>query len=298
MTLRAGSRLEICRDVAGELAKNVAMGIPAVRRWRLRKPRAGAVFTGRQDELERYAFQSVRLLQAHVGSLAGLHVAEVGAGDYLTSGFSLLAAGAATYTVIDRFPGDYFGEQGRNWYRGIRSGWETAFPDIPWPADLDAGRFPDGYGSRLDLVALPIEQVTAERKFDVVCSFQVGEHVSSLPAFAAMTARLLAPGGIAVHRVDFGAHDCWTQYRDPLTFLRIPDWLWRATGSNRGTPNRLRYPAFVEAFAAAGLAVATHDIEHARIENVDVGRLPSRLRRIPIEELAVCSATFVLRATG
>jgi hypothetical protein len=295
MTPREGSCLEICRDVARELAKNVAMGIPAVRRCRLRRPRAGAVFTGRQEELERYAFQSVRLLQAHVGSLAGLHIAEVGAGDYLTSGFSLLAAGAATYTVIDRFPGDYFGEQGRNWYRGIRSGWETGFPDIPWPTDLDAGRFPEGYGSRLDLVAMPIEQVTAERKFEIVCSFQVGEHVSSLPAFAAMTARLLAPGGIAVHRVDFGPHDCWTQYRDPLTFLRIPAWLWRATGSNRGTPNRQRYPAFVEAFAAAGLSVATHDVEYAPIDQVNVERLPRRLRQMPIEDLAVCAATFVLK---
>ena len=81
----------------------------------------------------------------------------------------------------------------------------------------------------------------------------MGEHVSDVEQFARLTADLLAPGGMAIHRVDFGPHDCWPDYPDPLTFLRFPPQVWAAMGSNRGTPNRLRHHEFLRAFAVAGL---------------------------------------------
>jgi hypothetical protein len=53
---------------------------------------------------------------------------------------------------------------------------------------------------------------------------------------------LLKPKGIMVHRVDYGPHDVWRSYPDS-TFLRIPEALWQAMGSNRGYPNRVRHEA-------------------------------------------------------
>ena len=68
----------------------------------------------------------------------------------------------------------------------------------------------------------------------MICSFQVGEHITDIDAFARTNMELLEkPGGVALHRVDFGPHDCWYSYDDPMTFLRFSDGAWRLTGSNR-----------------------------------------------------------------
>ena len=116
--------------------------------------------------------------------------------------------------------------------------------------------------------------------------------MSDVGAFAETTARLLAPGGMATHRVDFGLHDCWVQYRDPLTFLRFPDWLWHLMGSNRGTPNLKRHHAFLEAFAAAGLTCETTNREYFAAEQVDVGRLAAGFRSMPRESILVKTAVY------
>jgi len=98
--------LNFYKDFLKETAKNVLMGNAAVQKWRHKRPRAGAYFTGSNEELERYAFLGLNLLRKHVGDIKGKSICEIGAGDYLTSGLSMLAAGAARYAVIDRFPGD------------------------------------------------------------------------------------------------------------------------------------------------------------------------------------------------
>src|SRR4051812_10713991 len=90
-----------------QVAKNAAMGIPPLRRARLRRPRAGAAYAGDVRQLERYAFQALRLLRAHVGSVSDVRIVEFGPGDTLAAGFALLAAGARSYTALDRFVGDH-----------------------------------------------------------------------------------------------------------------------------------------------------------------------------------------------
>src|SRR4051812_10227048 len=107
------STARMTRDVAIELAKNAAMAVPLIRDWRLRRPRAAQAFDGSDKQLDRYAFDQVRhLLRLH-GPLHGLSIAEIGPGDYLTSGLAMLAAGAASYTAIERFAGDYRGPVAR-----------------------------------------------------------------------------------------------------------------------------------------------------------------------------------------
>ncbi len=101
--------LNVCKDFLKETAKNVLMGSAAFQKWRARRPRAGAYFTGSGEELDRYAFLGLNLLRKHVSNIKGKSVCEIGAGDYLTSGLSMLTAGASSYAVIDRFSGDYRG---------------------------------------------------------------------------------------------------------------------------------------------------------------------------------------------
>ena len=285
-------RRNLAADVGREIAKNLLMALPPVHAWRVRRARTIQGLQSDDGFLERHAFQAIRHLLAQLRSVKGLHIAEIGPGDALTSGLALLAAGAQSYTAIDRFPGPYGSDDAKRGYLALEAAWPNVFPELPWPSYLEARRFPGAYTDQVQTISRPIERVESPRRFDVVCSYQVAEHVSDVGAFAETTARLLAPGGMATHRVDFGPHDCWVQYRDPLTFLRFPDWLWHLMGSNRGTPNRKRHHAFLEAFAAAGLTCETRNLEYFAAEQVDVGRLAAGFRSMPRESILVKTAVY------
>jgi hypothetical protein len=275
-------------DVCVEVAKNAAMKVPALRERRLRRPRTSE-FAG-HGSLERYAFYPLRALSAASVPVAGRRVAEIGPGDHLASGLVLLAAGAASYTAIDRFPGDYSGRNAKRWYRAVRQAWPERWPNRAWPAEIEVERFPDGFPN-VRTIAAPIEQADPGERFDIVCSFQVGEHVSDIRAFAAKTRELIASGGVAVHRVDFGPHGPWRKYTDPLTFLRPPDWLWQLMGSERGIPNRHRAHEFTEAFVAAGLEV--RELEREPFDVVIRRNVARRFKDMPVDSLQVRAVTYL-----
>jgi SAM-dependent methyltransferase len=284
----------IARDVVRDALANAVMAIPRVRAWRLGRPRAGERFTGATKSLDRYAFQAVRGIEDVIGPIAGREIIEYGPGDTLSAGLALLAAGATTYTSLDRFVPDYCAPDAKTWYRGIRAGWGAAFPGRTWPDDLDPDRFPEGYADRVTILRDSIESVRGSERFDVVTSWQVGEHVLDIASFAQQTARHLRPDGVAVHRVDFGPHS-WGGYDDPLLFLRFPAALWRAMGSNRGVPNRVRHHEFMQAWADAGLDVECRDMNHFRSSEIAFEKLGRRFRAMPRESLLVRDVVYVCR---
>lgn len=288
--------INIYKDFLKETAKNVLMGSSAVQKWRLKRPRAGSYFTGSDTELERYAFSGLNYLIKYIGDIRGKSICEIGAGDYLTSGLSMLAAGASRYAVIDRFPGDYEGETAKKWYRGIEENWARTYPETPWASHLKAEDFPEKYADRLELIREGVETADTSSKFDIVCSFQVGEHISDINAFAEMHGRLLKnPDGVALHRVDFGPHDVWSRYRDPLTFLRFSDATWNLTGSNRGAPNRFRHHEFMAAFDRAGLAVEVVHTEDFDEKAIEFERLNPKFHKMPRESMLLGTAIYLLR---
>lgn len=288
--------LNIYKDFFKEAAKNVLMSSSAVQKWRLKRPRAGAYFTGSDAELDRYAFSSLDFLLKYVGDVRGKSICEIGAGDYLTSGLSMLAAGASRYAVMDRFPGDYTGEIAKKWYRGIEENWARTYPEIHWADDLKAADFPENYGDRLELIKEGIETAETNSRFDIVCSFQVGEHISDIDAFAELHQRLLKkPDGIGLHRVDFGPHDVWHSYRDPLTFLRFSDATWKMTGSNRGAPNRFRHHEFMAAFERANLKVEVVHSEDFDEKQIEFARLDPKFQKMPRESMLLGTAIYLLR---
>lgn len=271
------------------------MTVPVVRRLRLGRPRASVRFTGEDAELRRYAFQGVDTLRQLAGGPQGRSICEIGPGDFLTSGMAMLAAGATSYTAIDRFAGDYSRVEGKEWYAGIQAAWPRMYPDLPWPTWLDADRFPEGYPDRVTSSSMPIESIADMGTFDIVCSFQVGEHVSDIEEFAHSTATLLNSSGVAVHRIDFGPHGAWRAYQDPLTFLRVPEPLWHAMGSARGIPNRRRACEVEAAFRAAGLCVTLTEVERFSASAMDLTRLPARYRQMPLDSLLIHAVVLTAR---
>jgi len=106
---------------------------------------------------------------------------------------------------------------------------------------------------------------------------------------------LVEENGVALHRVDFGPHDSWFYYADPLTFLRFPEKLWSLTGSNRGTPNRFRHHEFMEAFERAGFEVDLVDVAYFDEKTIDFARLQPKFQKMSRESMLVGTAMYLLR---
>ncbi len=296
MTKSAAFSENKSRDILKEIAKNVLMGSNAVRKWRTTRPRAGAYFTGDDAELVRYAFSGLDILREYVGDLLGKRVLEIGAGDYLTSGLAILGAGARSYGVIDRFPGDYTGDTAKHWYQAIEENWERFYPAQQWAKNLRAGDFPENYKDLLELIPEEIEKAQTAAPYDIICSFQVGEHITDIDAFAEVHNRLLEKnGGVGIHRVDFGPHDCWLSYEDPLTFLQFSEKIWKMSGSNRGTPNRFRHHEFLAAFERANLHVEVPFTDSFDVNRINFNKLHSKFRDMPRDSLMVGAAIYILR---
>jgi hypothetical protein len=268
------------------------MGSSAFRRWRLKKPRT-AVGTEDVDLfLKNNAFTSLSLLMEYGGDPRGKSVCEIGAGDYLTSGLAVLGAGATRYGVIDRFPGDYFGDEAKRWYREIGSRWNKHCPDIEWNTAISAHGFPENCSEILELVGEPLETAKVANRYDIVCSFQVGEHVSDIDSFADVHNRVLNDDGFGLHRVDFGPHGPWFEYADPGTFLRFSDAVWDRTGSNRGVPNRKRHHEFLAAFEKAKLDVEILFLDNFDRSKMDLTRLNMKFRQMPLESVLTGTAIY------
>ncbi len=285
--------MAILVDVSKEVLKNAAMSVPFIRDRRLKKPRTSGVFADTDEALNRYALMPLRSLLENLGSVKGCNILEIGPGDHLASGLSMLAAGAKTYTALDRFPGDYQSRHAKDWYRGLKAAWERFFPDMPWSPSLTVEDFPEAHADKVTVIPRSIEDVEVKRGYDIVCSFHVVEHVSDIKAFADVHQKLLAPNGKAVHLVDFGPHN-WGHYSDQLTFLHFPEWLWQLMGSSRGTPNRHRYHEIKKVLEDAGLKVEAVSVEIIP-DNINRRKLSRDFRDMPTESLSVLTATFVCR---
>ncbi len=211
----------------------------------------------------------------------------------------MLGAGAAHYTSIDRFPGNYSSPKAKEIYKNVVARWNDFFPEIEWDTSIKPDGFPENLDHRVRLIARPIETVYPGERFDTLCSFQVGEHVSDIQAFADIHNRLLKTDGVGLHRVDFGPHDVWSLYSDPTTFLRFPDFIWKLTGSNRGIPNRRRHHEFLDAFSKADLDVDVLLLEHFDESSVDFSTLNRRFRQMDKDSLLVKTALYrVTRKAG
>ena len=236
----------ILRTCSREILANLLMGVPAIARRRIAAGRTSLPATA---ESARHAFSLILDNPALRPLIPGARIVEIGPGDHLASGLVLLACGAASYTALDRFQGDYRSASARAWYDLVRSEWPKHFA-TPWPAGLDD--FPDV--PEVQTLQLAIEEIDAlpESEYDVVISVAVGEHVQDIDAFGRATLRLLRPGGVALHNIDFSSHGL---FDEPDIFLNIPEWIWRLMGTNRGLPNRKRFGDFVRAFDAFKIEV-------------------------------------------
>jgi SAM-dependent methyltransferase len=88
--------------------------------------------------------------------------------------------------------------------------------------------------------------------FDAILSRAVLEHLYDPLAALDDMACALRPGGVMVHRIDLRDHGMFAG-RHPLTFLTVPDPLYRRMTRASGRPNRVLLPAWRAWLERAGL---------------------------------------------
>jgi SAM-dependent methyltransferase len=144
--------------------------------------------------------------------------------------------------------------------------------------------------------------------FDLVYSVAALEHVPDPESTVAEIARVLVPGGLAVHEIDLKHHGS----DDPLRFLELEDEDWRRRATPYGDVslrtildggfageifcNRLRRGDWKRLFEGAGLAVErSESVIVLDASAVKPERFAAPFRNLPVEELSVLAIRVVGR---
>ncbi|MSP59291.1 MAG: methyltransferase domain-containing protein [Myxococcales bacterium] len=199
-------------------------------------------------------------------------VAEIGPGD--SAGVALLMRhlGAAAVDLIDRFHSRRDPEQQAAIYQALsrKYGLEALRTKATWDEDGI-----DGVEWRVGRSAEAFFADCATRRgriYDLVVSRHVMEHLYDPLTGLRDMLRCTKPGGRVAHQVGFHDHGMFTPRHHALTFLEIPEVLYRHMTANSGRPNRVLTHWFrrcLDDLVAAGAIDYTLDVTHL----VDVGRL-------------------------
>jgi SAM-dependent methyltransferase len=134
-----------------------------------------------------------------------------------------------------------------------------------------------------------------DRRFDLVVSRAVLEHVRDLDALYATLRDVTTDDAILIHKVDLRSHGI--RFDTELDFLIFPDSLFRLMSSHSGDmPNRVRAPGYLELGARHGFSLmyagATHVVSRSHVESVK-SRMAPPYRDMPDSVLAVLGVWLV-----
>jgi SAM-dependent methyltransferase len=274
------------------------MGMGVIRKWRGNRGRTmtgGALSEQVQLILDQFDFFIEAIGREYIRDKT---VIEIGPGDAIPHGLLFLGAGAKRYIAIDRFLGSVASTSAREIYRALT---KSAPEDIKrgWTeSGLNPSQYPwlesNQNVSPMELIAQSIEEADFKKigSGDIIFSFNVVEHLlDTTQAFENM-GRMLNPGGIMIHRVDYSPHALWRTYKNPLTFLTASKTIWSLMGSNRGYPNRKRHSQILSALCKSGFQNADRITGRFSIEDVRAIRpfLVDDFRELHNEDLQIADA--------
>ncbi|CAN5539378.1 hypothetical protein BH09MYX1_BH09MYX1_07850 [soil metagenome] len=116
----------------------------------------------------------------------------------------------------------------------------------------------------------PLRSAAAGRKFDLVISRAVLEHVRDLDRLYRELDLLVADDAVLIHKVDLRCHGF--RWNHELDFLMFSEPLWRGLTTHIGEPNRKRYPEYLAIGERYGFvpiyAASTHVIDASEVDRV------------------------------
>ena len=180
----------------------------------------------------------------------GRQILEVGPGDNFGVALKFLADGAAKVVCLDKFYSERNPEQQTRIYQEIRKQLTpTAAATFDECIKLEDGielnqdRIEYIYGHGIE----EADRLLPAQSFHFIVSRAVMHNVYDIDrGFEAMD-RLLAPGGYMCHKIDFSDENMFSSRgMHPLTFLTIPERVYRLMASDSGKPNRKLIGAYRE----------------------------------------------------
>ena len=191
-----------------------------------------------QDVYEDYLFYAEIAPQAFKDK----RILEIGPGDNFGVALRFLVAGARQAVCLDRFYSERDPEQQTKIYKALRESLtqdEKARFDrairIESEIHLNSEILTYIHGKGIE----DSEDAFPQASFDCIVSRAALEHLYDSDAAFRVMDRLLAPGGWMLHKIDFRDHDMYSGFGfHPLTFLTIPDGLYRRMSLDSGKPNR------------------------------------------------------------
>ncbi|MGB8274592.1 MAG: methyltransferase domain-containing protein, partial [Alphaproteobacteria bacterium] len=179
-------------------------------------------------------------------------VAEIGPGDNFGVALLLRAGGTQEVHAVDRYRPRREKTRQAEIYRALaeRHALQPLFDGEPGEAAIKGLVYHAG---------CPAETFFRDSglRFDAVLSRAVLEHLYDPIAAVGDMYRALNPGGVLVHRIDFRDHGMFAGHH-PLTFLTVPDAVYRRMTRGAGRPNRVLAPAYRAWLERAGARGRVH----------------------------------------
>jgi SAM-dependent methyltransferase len=182
--------------------------------------------------------------QLSADQLRGKKILELGFGDNVGVALRFLSAGAAKVICIDKFSSKRDEAREREIYSALREQlsreekerFDEAV-DLAVGISFDASRISFVRGRDLE-PASKVMQIP-EGFFDIIISRAVIEEIYDPAAVFAQADKLLAPGGLMLHKIDLSDYGIFTDGgMHALTFLTISESVYRLMASDSGIPNR------------------------------------------------------------
>jgi len=241
-------------------------------------------------------------------------VLELGYGDNVGVALRFLASGAEQVVCLDKFSAQRDVEREIRIYRALRdtlSSEERARFDeaISLDGKINPERLRCISGIELETAIESLAELS--KPFDLIISRAVLEEIYNPDSLFAAADKVLAAGGHMLHKVDLRDYGIFSDGgMHPLTFLTIPNFVYRLMSSDSGIPNRkliAYYRDKVKALGYDGKIFITSIVGSGPVaelrENVRMGtdysestrklvsdirpRLAEDFRRLPDEDLIV-----------
>ena len=189
--------------------------------------------------------------------LEGARVLEIGPGDNVGLALRLIGAGAERVVCVERFHVWRDQKHEARIYAALleqaaseeRLRMEDAVTISDVGIQLNGDRV-----QRVEGVGIEnADQILDASGFDLVVSRVALEYVQGMRAALRVMDKALAPGGLAIHKIDLRDHGLYTGAgHHPLSFLRRSAIAWRTMATRSGVPNRWRESDYVGAFEVLG----------------------------------------------
>ena len=176
--------------------------------------------------------------------LSGKRILELGFGDNVGVALRFLASGASQVVCIDKFYSERDASRERELYAALRDRMSPAERQrvdevVEISADLKFNEDRLKRINGLDLTQGSGMLVERGEVFDIVISRAVIEEIYEPQQVFAVLDQLLAPNGLMLHKIDMTDYGIFSDGgMHPLTFLTIPNPVYKLMATDSGIPNR------------------------------------------------------------